>query len=722
MSFDNTKYDVELNGVGHRINGYKKSESNPFVPRLGSGDQTESDFDLLRTKTLVNFKGGALQRRLVDNTSVYGAEGVYPYYGDGVLYSAGAPSASNTLMDGDVIIYASVQNAVSMWVFYFDYSSNTNKLVRTDTTSGSLLTPVTITVPTKALAWSQVGLALHQNQVWLSGSDSNPANESLFFMALNATSFTEVTGGTNIPLAQLISYKGSLYGTDFGLLTTNSTLYKYTGDTSTRSYIVVGAVPNPVYDWGARLFVYNNRICLSRLDGLWTYDTVLFSAIDDLTNSANVLNYRNACVLRGYIYFDHPDGFYRYNGSLIEKLYDTSQSGMPVDMIAQNGKLWRLFANTSYSGLGLGVGNDKYQGSSAYDKAMGFNYSSGNNRQARVDIFDGLGMYTWGRTATLTATPAFSLQNCAQKILWFNNKLIVFLYGQSSSNYYYTTTLPGINTDAASIVTSIFDGDFPQIFKAMENVEIVLDGGAPTSTVFTVAYRTSGFDGSGSFTTFGTITLNGSTLLANVADLIPGGLQFKQIQFKFSTTSFTSNIAGIAKIIMRYNLMPDVKYQWQFTVLAYGDSPGLEPLMLRDTTEDTQSVASLRGNIYAARDSKVPVYYCDIDVITTTTSHTNSITTITVDNTNLLKSAGYVKMENEIIKYTGKTSTTLTGCTRAALGTSAATHASGIVASPLYRVFLRQILNERVELADRDNDAVSGASQTSEITVLVQEL
>jgi hypothetical protein len=721
MSFDNTKYDIELNGVGHRINGYKKSESNPFVPRLGSGDQTESDFDLLRTKTLVNFKGGQLQRRLVDNTSVYGAEGVFPYYGDGVLYGAGAPSVSNTLMDGDVIIYANVQNARSLWVFYFDYSSNTNKMVRTDTTSGSLLTPVVITVPTKALTWSFVALALHNNQVWLSGSDGITANESMYYMAQNASTFTEVTGGTNIPLANMVSYKGSLYGTDFGLLTTNSSLYKYTGDTATRSYTLVGAVPNPVYDWGAKLFLYNNRICLSRMDGLWTYDTVLFSAIDDLTGSANPLNYRNACVLRGYIYFDHPDGFYRYNGSLIEKLYDTSMSGMPVDMIAQNGKLWRLFANSSYIGRGTGV-NEQYVGSSDYDKAMGFDYSAGNNRQARVDVFDGLGMYTWGRTAVLTSVPSFPLQNLAQKILWFNDKLIVFLYGQSASRYYYTTTLPGINTDTAQIVTSIFDGDFPQIFKAMENVEIVLDGGTPTSTVFTVSYRTSGFNGTGSWTTFGTITLNGSTLLSAVADTIPAGLQFKQIQFRFQTTSFTSNTSGIAKIIMRYNLMPEVKYQWQFTVLAYGDSPGLEPLMLKDTTEDSQSVAALRGNIYSARDSKVPIIYCDIDGMATTTSHTNVITTITLDDTRLLKTAGYVKLENEIIKYTGKTTTTLTGCTRGALGTTAASHTSGAIAFPCYRVFLRQILNERVELADRSNDAVVGASETSEITVLIQEL
>jgi len=60
-------------------------------------------------------------------------------------------------------------------------------------------------------------------------------------------------------------------------------------------------------------------------------------------------------------------------------------------------------------------------------------------------------------------------------------------------------------------------------------------------------------------------------------------------------------------------------------------------------------------------------------------SHTNSVTTITVDDTtnfineaDILKS--YIRISDEIIRYTGTTSTTFTGCTRGALNTTAATH------------------------------------------------
>jgi hypothetical protein len=36
-------------------------------------------------------------------------------------------------------------------------------------------------------------------------------------------------------------------------------------------------------------------------------------------------------VLKGYLYYFMPDGYYRFNGSLIEKLYDVSEVGFPIE-------------------------------------------------------------------------------------------------------------------------------------------------------------------------------------------------------------------------------------------------------------------------------------------------------------------------------------------------------------------------------------------------------
>ena len=54
---------------------------------------------------------------------------------------------------------------------------------------------------------------------------------------------------------------------------------------------------------------------------------------------------------------------------------------------------------------------------------------------------------------------------------------------------------------------------------------------------------------------------------------------------------------------------------------------------------------------------------------------TASATSVTVDSAASFSNSGFVKIDDEIMEYTAKTSTTLTGLIRGALGTTAATHA-----------------------------------------------
>lgn len=56
---------------------------------------------------------------------------------------------------------------------------------------------------------------------------------------------------------------------------------------------------------------------------------------------------------------------------------------------------------------------------------------------------------------------------------------------------------------------------------------------------------------------------------------------------------------------------------------------------------------------------------------------TASDTTIPVSSTSGFPSSGYIRIGNEIIAYTGTTSTSFTGCSRGQLGTGASAHGSG---------------------------------------------
>lgn len=69
----------------------------------------------------------------------------------------------------------------------------------------------------------------------------------------------------------------------------------------------------------------------------------------------------------------------------------------------------------------------------------------------------------------------------------------------------------------------------------------------------------------------------------------------------------------------------------------------------------------------------------------------SSITTLTLDSTSMFPSATAaapqaVKVENEWITYTGKTSTTLTGCTRGAFDTTAASHSDNVAVAPVKKI------------------------------------
>jgi|LakMenEpi03Aug12_release.lakeMendotaPanAssembly.Ray.scaffolds.fasta_scaffold77902_4 hypothetical protein len=67
----------------------------------------------------------------------------------------------------------------------------------------------------------------------------------------------------------------------------------------------------------------------------------------------------------------------------------------------------------------------------------------------------------------------------------------------------------------------------------------------------------------------------------------------------------------------------------------------------------------------------------DLSYTTLSGNINSSVTTVPVVSTSGFRSAGVIRINNEIISYTGKTSTSFTGCTRGDFGTSNASHSSG---------------------------------------------
>ena len=334
MSFDNTKYDIELNGIAHRIKAYTKGEAPAFVPRVGSGSQSETEFNSLLSKTLEGFEGGCLQRFETDNKSYFGSEGLYPVFDDGVLYPIEAFTTSSGLIGGTKAkLTAECSNSLYLFISSITLSAPTNSIRRIDTSGSS----TTLTLPANISSGNGVitDMVIWNNELWISWADEFTPAYRMARMPLSSTTATEIeAANTSICFGKMVVWGNQLYGTNYSGATSgrNSILYRYTGTTTVKTAVELGRTPNfgPSY---ANLFIYNNRIVLTRNDGMFGYDGTRFVAFEDLSAQVNERNFNFAQPYKGYIYYFMPDGFYRYNGSLIEKLYDISEIGFPISCL-----------------------------------------------------------------------------------------------------------------------------------------------------------------------------------------------------------------------------------------------------------------------------------------------------------------------------------------------------------------------------------------------------
>ena len=101
-----------------------------------------------------------------------------------------------------------------------------------------------------------------------------------------------------------------------------------------------------------------------------------------------------------------------------------------------------------------------------------------------------------------------------------------------------------------------------------------------------------------------------------------------------------------------------------------------------DSSENVLMVASFANKVVAARGEKI--FSCGSTELSSKILSTTAMTgsgTINVDSTTGFSSSGTLQINSEIFTYTGVTSTTFTGVTRATASTTAANHVVDIVVS-----------------------------------------
>jgi len=121
------------------------------------------------------------------------------------------------------------------------------------------------------------------------------------------------------------------------------------------------------------------------------------------------------------------------------------------------------------------------------------------------------------------------------------------------------------------------------------------------------------------------------------------------------------------------NHVMDIEYQFGLRGDTSGSRPDYGTL---NRFMFAESIQKTRTSTYTFRSHAV--YTAGLPLSTLNGGINNAVTTITVADGSVYPSAGTIQIGDELIDYTGKSSNNLTGCTRGAHSTSAASHLTGV--------------------------------------------
>lgn len=653
-----------------RGRGYQKSESRIFAPRFGSGEQGLTDLDLWKSWEQTDMTGGGFQPVFSDSTKVQMLKNAVYNPVDHLIYPSptvgvsSVPANTSTLMNQSAVYKGLLYYVIDLvggagkgGIATYNASTNVSASIKTDF-------PTFIT-----------GIQVANNLLWVATS-----NGGLY--SYDGTTWTSL-GSTGAPVfTKLFRFRGALYGSGSTNNNASGTLYSLTGTPASAGVVsTIGTPGDQLKDILAGV-EYNHRLYVGKTDGLYAYDGVQISTILDYSEDESSNNFKYMAVFNGALYFTVKNQLMRYNGSTVEVIQYFANYETVYSIAAAASRLWIT--------------------TSVVTAVAGKDFTTAS---ANLYYYDGVGIYHYQEATSLSSGIPYHIAFCpdsaGNKLLWFIGQLT----GATTCRLTYINIgleyQQGNITNPLTLYTSEFDGNFPFVDKWWDSVTTIYDGFVSTDTVAVWA-RT--FDG----TTWSSWTQT------------VGGV-FKKIQLKIIVTrnGAASNLA-LKSFTLRWILSPDFKRQWDLTLLCRGRSDNQLVLADGQTTETTTAEA-LREQIYQCRQSDVPVFFEDIDIHALNGAVNNVVTTLTFFATNAFPNAGLVKIDDEIIRYTGKTATTLTGCTRGQYGTTAASHSNGAQGNVIYRVVLSKINVENVVSPAIVDGVMDSYGNDSEISLTLIE-
>lgn len=373
---------------------------------------------------------------------------------------------------------------------------------------------------------------------------------------------------------------------------------------------------------------------------------------------------------------DDEDGeIWKYDGNTLERIYSTSEEKSAFS--TREAKAW-------LKGGGVVYNNFVFWGNLVWDGESFFNFIKSIDDDVLytaipigtdggllyvVDNEDISGdtqtiIYSYDKDGTSYKTGAshsaflvFSQHDKLQSIDKLLNTITIgfekFLSGQEISIYYSTNPIPDPNITTGS-------------WTLLGTASYALDGADATFKKFS----------------------------------FPVGTTAKKIWFRVELVGGGSDTPGMTDFTLEYLPMPDYKKQWAINVNCADEVKNLAGRHTELTARE------LKGRLERAWWTKSALDWQDLDYASTTLADnplSAVATTVTLASTADFPEQGRIKIDEEEILYTGKTATTLTGCTRGARGTRAASHTTGSVVNNAYRVIITDI-DVRVPVLNEDKN------------------
>lgn len=674
-----TKYHVALYGRGFllRGRGYSKRDAPIFAPRLNTGEQGLGDLDLYKTWSKRDLRGLGGQTLEEDETKVDTITGGVDNPVDGSIFPAHNWLTNTVALPTNYVPTSKVhgyRSAVGGEEYYVaTWNLTTMKWavfkMNTTTTAWTKVVEYTLTSPGFSGRYSGGDMVVTGDLIYMSlGIDG--------LAIYNGTAWVRNTSGQPDKLGEL---GGVLYTSGAATSPTSAAtnaLFKYTGGSATTGgWTGIGQVGERYSDIVA-FCEYNHRLYMSKEEGLFVYDT---AAIRVVLPGHNDFFYMAAH--EGYLYCDYQGSFARYNGSTLEIVQRLDRRVSGIGRIQSLGDRIVYAYNGYFWIYRDGRGSIAWLPSAQYIGIVASrDYVFSSNLNHEIKFYDTSASVEFGDAGTLSP-------------------------------------------QTLTVRSSIFDAGFPNVDKYLDSVLVEYQDLEASDTIV-IKYRLYSGTSWGSWQTLGTVTTATSNqlFLKDTPALTGVG---KKLQIELVMTHATSSQASLLGFAADYILQPKYKREWVITLVTQGTSDN--PLPLGDDETEEELASTLREAVYDARASTTPVDFEDIDFARSIAS--SSITA--VQNaiytdyggpgigsiTDGFPEAGYIKIDDEIIKYTSKNLNTFSGCTRGALGTTAATHSASSLINSYYRVVVAEIQNESVVIPNQD--LVAG--QESEMTLVLRE-